>query len=288
MPVADPKLRVVFLCGGSPRHVYVANLLCRSLDVAAIVQETGRRVTAAKLLSLARPDVAMRKMGRWLRDRRRYAGNRESEFFFGRDPVRLDRPELLLRAEHINAAEVNQAVRRLAPDIVAVFGTSLIRPPLLGQGRLGMLNLHGGLSPEYRGADCTFWALHNGEIGKVGCTLHFINSGIDTGALIAHICPEVRDGDDELLLFWRGVRNAAEVYVEAIERLGRGEPLGQRQDRKGCLYQVKDRTWSAEREFARRLPGGIVRGVNLPQRVTWFGGTESGKEKVALPETIHA
>jgi len=288
MTVVEPKLRVVVLCGGSPRHVYVANRLCRSLAVAGIVQEVGRRVTPAKLAALARPEVAARKLGRWLRDRRRYAGNREAHFFFGDSEVRLDRPDLLHRAEHVNAPEVLDIVRRLAPDIVAVFGTSLIRPPLLGQGRLGMLNLHGGLSPDYRGADCTFWALYNGEPKQIGCTLHFINAGIDTGALIAHVCPEVRDGDDELQLFWRAVRDSAEVYVEAIERLGRGEPLGRHQDRKGRLYQVKDRTWAAEREFARRLPGGVVRAVNLPARTKWFPAAGRRESAVTGSELLEA
>ena len=278
--MAKPNARVVVLCGGAPRHVYVANRLCRSLDVVAIVQETGRRITAVKLASMARPTVAVRKIGRWLRDRGRYTGNREARFYFGEKEVRLDRPELAQRAEHINDRAVFDTVQRLAPDVVAVFGTSLIRPPLLGQGRLGMLNLHGGLSPDYRGADCTFWALYNGEPNQVGCTLHFINAGIDTGALIAHVCPEVREGDDELTLFWRAVRDSAEVYAEAIERLSRGEALGQRQDRKGRLYQVKDRTWAAEREFARRLPDGVVRGVSLPARVKWFSSVKTSQPEV--------
>ena len=278
--MATSQSRVVVLCGGAPRHVYVANRLCRSLDVVAIVQEVGRRITPAKLAALAKPAVAARKIGRWLRDRRRYAGNAEARFFFGDSEVVLERPELLQRAEYVNDRAVFDTVQRKAPDVVAVFGTSLIRPPLLGQGRLGMLNLHGGLSPDYRGADCTFWALYNGEPEQVGCTLHFINAGIDTGALIAHVCPEVREGDDELLLFWRAVRDSAEVYVEAIDRLARGEPIGLRQDRKGRLYQVKDRTWAAEREFARRLPGRVVRGVSFPARVKWFGSVEASRPRV--------
>jgi folate-dependent phosphoribosylglycinamide formyltransferase PurN len=286
--VDTSKAKVVVLCGGAPRHVYVANRLCRSLAVQAIVQEVGRRITPTKLVSLARPTVAARKVGRWLRDRKRYAGNREAEFFFGESEMKLDRPDLLQRAGHVNDGVVSDAVRRLSPDIVAVFGTSLIRPPLLGQGRLGMLNLHGGLSPDYRGADCTFWALYNGEPARVGCTLHFINAGIDTGALIAHVCPEVREGDDELALFWRAVRDSAEVYVEAIERLSRGEAIGQRQDRKGRLYQVKDRTWAAEREFARRLPGGVVRAVNLPPRVKWFLPVDSIPITAAGVEVVSA
>jgi methionyl-tRNA formyltransferase len=61
---------------------------------------------------------------------------------------------------------------RLQPDVIAVFGTSLIRGPLLSKGRLGIFNLHGGLSPQYRGADCTFWALYNGEPDRLACTLH--------------------------------------------------------------------------------------------------------------------
>jgi folate-dependent phosphoribosylglycinamide formyltransferase PurN len=274
--VAISETRVVILCGGAPRHIHVANRLCGAFDVQAIMLEVGRRITPAKLASMAKPAVAARKIGRWLRDRRRYAGNPEAAFFFGDSAVRLDRPDLARRIEHINDPAIAEAVQRLAPDVVAVFGTSLIRPPLLGQGRLGMLNLHGGLSPDYRGADCTFWALYNGEPTRVGCTLHFINAGIDTGALIAHVCPEVREGDDELLLFWRAVRDSAGVYVEAIERLARGEALGQRQDRKGRLYQVKDRTWAAEREFSRRLPGGVVRGTSLPPRVTWFAAAAGG------------
>jgi folate-dependent phosphoribosylglycinamide formyltransferase PurN len=283
-----PQTKVVVLCGGAPRHVYVANRLCRSLDVQAIIQEVGRRITPSKLASLAKPEVAARKIGRWLRDRKRYVGNREAEFFFREKEARLDRADLLRRAEYVNDAEVFDIVRRLSPDIVAVFGTSLIKPPLLGLGRLGMLNLHGGLSPDYRGADCTFWALYNGEPEQVGCTLHFINAGIDTGALIAHVCPEVREGDDELLLFWRAVRDSAEVYVEAVERLSRGETLGLRQGRKGRLYQVKDRTWAAEREFARRLPGRVVRRVDLPPRVTWFSSVDSSPDVKEGGELVNA
>ena len=286
--MATTEPRVVVLCGGAPRHVYVANRLCRSLDVVGVVQEVGRRVTPAKLAAMAKPEVAARKIGRWLRDRKRYRGNREAAFFFGDGEPRLDRPELRHFAGHVNDPEVAQLVQRLAPDFVAVFGTSLIRPPLLGQGRLGMLNLHGGLSPDYRGADCTFWALYNGEPQRVGCTLHFINAGIDTGALVAHVCPETRDGDDELTLFWRAVRDSADAYVEAIERLARGEALGVRQDRRGRLYQVKDRTWAAEREFARRLPGGVVRGVALSARLTWFAAPRAVEPAPAAKEPADA
>ena len=171
---------------------------------------------------------------------------------------------------HINHPEVVKLARELKPDLICVFGTSLIRGELLKEGRLGIINLHGGLSPEYRGADCTFWALYNGEPEKIGCTLHYIDAGIDTGRLIAHISPEVREGDSELVLFWRAVQDSAEIYAEAVARLAQGGQLGTVQPGKGHLYQVKDRGLRHERALAKRLESGMLAGMALPSRVRWF------------------
>ena len=145
------------------------------------------------------------------------------------------------------------------------------RGELLNKGRLGVINLHGGLSPDYRGADCTFWALYNGEPENIGCTLHYIDAGIDTGKVIAHICPEVYEDDDELTLFWRAVTESADALVELLERLDQGQIFGESQSRRGRLYQVKDRRWRDERFVTNRLASGLLRGCNLPRRIKWFG-----------------
>jgi hypothetical protein len=264
------RLRLMILCGCSARHLHVANTLCRAGEALAIVQETGGEWNLKKTLKKLRPDNLFRKVWRWLRDRRRYTGNPEAKFFFPHGEPRLDHPELVREVPHINHPEVAKMARELDPDLICVFGTSLIRGDLLNQGRLGIINLHGGLSPEYRGADCTFWALYNGEPEKVGCTLHYIDAGIDTGRLIAHICPEVHEDDSELVLFWRAVRDSAEVYAEAIARLAQGEQLGRIQSGKGRLYQVKDRGLRQEQSLDARLASGMLAGMALPRRVRWF------------------
>ena len=267
---ADTRPNVMVLCGGSPRHLYVANFLCDALPVVAIVQETGGQWTWTKVRKLLRPATLWSKGNRWLRDRRRYGDGGEARFFFDDRPPALDRPELRVAVPHINHPDVVALADRLRPDVIAVFGTSLIRGALLERGRLGMLNLHGGLSPDYRGADCTFWALYNNQPEQVGCTLHFINAGIDTGKLVAHVRPAVAPGDEELTLFWRAVRDSAPVYAEAIRRLAAGDRLGQVQSRKGRLYQVKDRLGRHERELERRLRDGMLANVELPPGVQWF------------------
>jgi len=266
----DTRPTVMVLCGRSPRHLYVANVLCDELRVLAIVQESGSQWTWAKVRKLVRPATLWSKTNRWLRDRQRYSDGGEARFFFANRPPALARPDLRVEVPHINHPDVVAVADRLQPDVIAVFGTSLIRGALLERGRLGMLNLHGGLSPDYRGADCTFWALYNNEPEQVGCTLHFINAGIDTGKLVAHIRPAVGPGDEELTLFWRAVRDSAPVYVEAIRRLAAGDPLGQVQSRKGRLYQVKDRLGHHEQELEQRLHDGMLANVSLPPGVQWF------------------
>lgn len=262
-------LRIMILCGRSARHLYVANVLCRAADAVAIVHESGGDWSLNKTLQKLRPDKLSRKAWRWLRDRRRYAGNPEASFFFPDGPPRLERPELVREVPHINHPVLVRLAQDLQPDLICVFGTSLIRGELLQQGRLGIINLHGGLSPEYRGADCTFWALYNGEPEKVGCTLHYIDAGIDTGRLIAHVSPAVRAGDTELVLFWRAVRDSAEVYAEAVARIAAGHHLAAAQPGRGRLYQVKHRGLRHERALAGRLPA-LLAGVDLPRRVRWF------------------
>ena len=264
------RLRIMILCGRSARHLHVANALCEAGEAVAIVQETGGEWKLKKTLKKLRPDNLFRKAWRWLRDRRRYTGNPEAKFFFPQGAARLDRPELVREVPHINHPDVVKLARELKPDLICVFGTSLIRGDLLNEGRLGIINLHGGLSPEYRGADCTFWALYNGEPEKIGCTLHYIDAGIDTGRLIAHISPEVREGDGELELFWRAVQDGAVVYAEAVARLAKGERLGLAQSGKGRLYQVRDRGLRHERALAARLASGMLVGMALPGRVRWF------------------
>ena len=282
------SLSVMILCGRSPRHLYVANRLCASARPVAIVQETGTQLSGRKLLKRLRPENLWRKASRWLRERRRYAGGGEARFFFGSAAPGLVRKDLLVEVPHVNHPDVVALADRLQPDVIAVFGTSLIRGPLLDRGRLGIFNLHGGLSPHYRGADCSFWALYNGEPDQVGCTLHRIDSGIDTGKLIAHVRPEVGERDDELTLFWRGIRDSAEVYGQMLERLERGEALGQPQAEKGRLYQVKQRGWREERRLATLMEDGLLHGMKLPARVRWFTAVATDSASVErhtnLPE----
>jgi len=83
----------------------------------------------------------------------------------------------------LNSAEGLEAVRRLAPDLAVHAGAGILRAPLLAIPRLGTLNAHMGLLPHYRGMNVAEWAAMTS--GPVGCTVHLVDPGIDTGPILA-------------------------------------------------------------------------------------------------------
>ena len=89
-----------------------------------------------------------------------------------------------------------KCLKELAPDLIVVWSYSMILPPeIIRVPRLGCINLHGGLLPEYRGGHVMQWAIINGE-RETGVTLHYINEAIDTGPIIAKAKFPIESHDD--------------------------------------------------------------------------------------------
>lgn len=83
----------------------------------------------------------------------------------------------------LDSADAIAAIRALGPDLGIHAGAGLLRRPLIDAFRLGVLNAHMGLLPAYRGMNVAEWAALEGA--PVGCAVHLIDSGIDTGPILA-------------------------------------------------------------------------------------------------------
>jgi methionyl-tRNA formyltransferase len=102
-------------------------------------------------------------------------------------------------------------LRDLAPDLLLVNSYAMIlRPDVLGVPRFGAVNIHGALLPAYRGANPTEWAVINGE-SETGVTIHAIDAGIDTGAIIAQRTAPIRFEDT-----WLDVRRRVGAATEQV------------------------------------------------------------------------
>jgi hypothetical protein len=71
---------------------------------------------------------------------------------------------------------------RLDPHVGLHASGVIYRRPVIDRFRLGILNPHIGLLPEYRGRSVMEWSLLRGD--PAGITTFFIDEGIDTGASI--------------------------------------------------------------------------------------------------------
>ena len=94
-----------------------------------------------------------------------------------------------LRDEPLN--DINQpsglhALASFRPDLmVSIRFGKILRNQAIGCAAKGVINLHSGLLPHYRGVMPTFWAMLAGET-HIGMTLHWVpDATIDTGAIIA-------------------------------------------------------------------------------------------------------
>jgi folate-dependent phosphoribosylglycinamide formyltransferase PurN len=83
----------------------------------------------------------------------------------------------------LDSADAVAAIKALGPDLGIHAGAGLLRRPLIDAFRLGVLNAHMGLLPAYRGMNVAEWAALEGA--PVGCTVHLIDTGIDTGPILA-------------------------------------------------------------------------------------------------------
>lgn len=141
-------------------------------------------------------------------------------------PVKLAAQELrlpLLQPKSINSPECQELLRSLDLDLLvtAAFG-QLLRPAILRIPRLGCINVHASLLPKYRGAAPIHWALIHGE-RETGVTTFLMDEGMDTGPILLQratpIDPDETAGELEARLAQMG----AELAVETVEKLWRGE-----------------------------------------------------------------
>jgi methionyl-tRNA formyltransferase len=142
--------------------------------------------------------------------------------FAGQTTPAYRRPVITRVVPSINDPGCVDFVRALSPDLIAVCGTTVIKPEVFTLAPLGAVNIHTGITPEYRSADPIFWALYCGEPEKVGVTIHYIDRGIDTGPILRQENVPLEPSDSLASIYVRCIRRGAELYLEALRDIESG------------------------------------------------------------------
>lgn len=136
-----------------------------------------------------------------------------------------------------NSAEFVARVRQMGVDVIVVAAFSrILKSPLLGAPRLGVVNVHPSLLPKFRGPNPIYWALAQGQT-RTGVTLHFMDEGIDSGDVIAQQEVKIAPGETEDSLFRKCCSIAAQMLKEALPSVAAGSAERARQDESAATYQ---------------------------------------------------
>lgn len=110
-----------------------------------------------------------------------------------------------------------------APDIMLSirFGR-ILRPKAIEQAAFGVINLHSGPLPAYRGVMPTFWSMLARDY-QLGMTLHWITDAtIDTGPIIAQSQLPVAPSDSYLWNVWRLYDGGVALMLDAVAKVEAG------------------------------------------------------------------
>lgn len=88
------------------------------------------------------------------------------------------------KSDNVNSTETIDRIREFAPDVILVNGTRILRAPLLSCTDAPVINTHAGVTPMYRGVHGGYWSLWNRDADNFGTTVHFVDTGVDSGAPI--------------------------------------------------------------------------------------------------------
>ena len=129
--------------------------------------------------------------------------------------------------------------------------------------KLGCINVHGSLLPQYRGAAPIQWAVLNGD-KKTGVTTMYMDEGMDTGDMI--LKQEVDIGEEETTgeLWERLAKIGANLLVETLKQIEKGIAPRQKQGEDFSLAPMLNKemakiNWSTK--TAQEIKN-LVRGLN--------------------------
>ena len=240
--------RAIVLTSTMRRHQFVANTLAAALDVVGVWQET-KSFEPMRYATSADDEAIIS---------RHFAARDAAEDTYFSADAGVHAPTRRVPPSGCNDPHEIAAMRRARPDIVLVFGTSLLQADLIDTFPERIINIHLGLSPYYRGAGTNFWPLVNGEPEYCGATIHFLDAGVDSGPILEHVRPDIRNGDGPHDIGNKTITAAARA-VTNIARVHTRTPLrGVPQAGGGRLYKRADFSADAVTKLYANFEHGMI------------------------------
>jgi methionyl-tRNA formyltransferase len=140
------------------------------------------------------------------------------------------------KVSSVNDEECMTAILLLQPDIVIVNGTRIISKKILQSTNAVFINMHVGITPQYRGSHGGYWAVRSNDVEHFGTTIHVVDAGVDTGAVIKQVFikPEKQDNFATYPVLQTAI--GIEALREVLPDIVAGKYQVARNSEKGKMY----------------------------------------------------
>lgn len=119
--------------------------------------------------------------------------------------------------------KIVEALKPYNIDLICLAGyMRIVTPELIKAYENKIINIHPALLPSFKGLHAQKQALEYG-VKYSGCTVHFVDDGMDSGAIILQKVVEVYDDDTEDILSERILKQEHIAYSEAVSLITSGK-----------------------------------------------------------------
>lgn len=125
--------------------------------------------------------------------------------------------QLITKVTSVNTEEAIARLQQSKPDLIVVNGTRIISKKVLDAVDCRFINMHAGITPKYRGVHGAYWALVNRDPEHCGVTVHFVDKGIDTGAIIAQTLITVTPQDNFITYPYLQLAAGLQLMKQAVK-----------------------------------------------------------------------
>lgn len=243
------KIKLIIFTSLSKRHKYFCNQLSQNFQILGIVNEKKKS------------NDIMVEQDKDISEHFNYLKIKE-DYYFG-DYHNFPLPEeSILTLEHGQSSDIGvfEWVKEKKPDYIILFGSSIIKDPILSYFNGKIINMHLGLSPYYRGSGTNFWPLVNSEPECVGATIHLAVLKVDAGGILAQIRPEdIRPDDTSYDIGCKAIIAGTKKMCECIEKYHNKEIYPIEQDLSvGRVYKRRDFNINALKTMQANFDCGML------------------------------
>ena len=184
-----------------------------------------------------------------------------------------------------------ELIRSLAPELTVVAAYGRILPEdILAAPKLGSINVHSSLLPQYRGAAPINWAVLNGD-AVTGVTIMYMAKELDAGDIISAAETPIDPDEDALTLTNRLAELGAETLSRTVQALAAGTAGRTRQDESAVTFAPMLSRELSPMDFTRpaRSLHDQVRGLQpWPCAVTELSGATVKVYRTAVGGAVKA